>query len=237
MVLSTLFLCLSLQAGDEVVAPLQSWIAQGTSLEKPEFRRISDATEWLTFWKAHTKSNAAPPVLNPRSQMALVLPMQIAHHEQVAPIRQGSPTQVIGLKTGGVFQAQVSVEVQPTGQLPDPAAKPRTLVTIVIFPRSLLPVEYVLRAGPLIADAAFGSKGKLEGMPGAVTMKGALVWNPLEGGFWNFKADGKSYDLHGPVKGFKSGDLVEVFGRVEAGTACIHMCGTPFELESVRAAK
>jgi hypothetical protein len=118
-----------------------------------------------------------------------------------------------------------------------PASGPKTrmLLTIVVLPRSSLPVEFRRRTG--LEVGAFASAGRLEEEAGAVTLKGILRWTGVEGGAWILDQDRTHYDLHGRVEGVKSGDQVEVYGRVPTGMACIHMVGRIFLVESLHLAK
>ncbi|HXG93639.1 MAG TPA: hypothetical protein VNN73_14940 [Blastocatellia bacterium] len=64
-------------------------------------------------------------------------------------------------------------------------------------------------------------------------LTGELQWMGMEGGFWTLKSEGKTYGLHADRKlfeGLKSGQRVEVNGKVRTDMACFHMCGIIFEL-------
>ena len=69
------------------------------------------------------------------------------------------------------------------------------------------------------------------------TLKGKLERLDIEGGVWILKQDKTTYDLHGKIEGFKAGDAVEVEGQADPGGVCVHMCGTIFKVEKIRAAK
>lgn len=76
-------------------------------------------------------------------------------------------------------------------------------------------------------------------VPEAVTLIGRLVWNNLEGGFWELIAeDGKVYCLLGDRKLIESAlgsymDFVKVTGYSEPGTITFYMHGIPFKVISI----
>lgn len=68
-------------------------------------------------------------------------------------------------------------------------------------------------------------------------LRGKLGFTQVEGGVWELKEGDTLYDLHGDLKGFKPGDLVEVKGQIRRDLSCFHMRGTIFQVEAIRAAR
>ena len=218
------------QADGDPVVITQSWIAQPTAIGNPVLQRIADAAAWKEFWKRHTKSAAEPPAVNFEELMVLVLPGEVAVGEEVAPAQSGVQARLTDAALTVSFTLVIKAEDLP----PAAGAKTRTLLTIVALQRTSKPVEFRRRSDD--KDASFTPAGKVDGLPGALTLRGVLRRNPVEGGFWMLEAGPKRYDLHGKVEGLTSGDRVEISGLIPAGVLCFHG-GIIFDLESMRSWK
>src|SRR4051812_50059712 len=78
---ATLMFGILLQAADpegERVAIAHGWLAQSAAIDSPGFQCITTLAEWREFWKRHTASAAAPPAVDFRGLMVLILPAAVA---------------------------------------------------------------------------------------------------------------------------------------------------------------
>ena len=64
-------------------------------------------------------------------------------------------------------------------------------------------------------------------------ISGTLRYQKIEGGVWTLAYEGKTYDLHGDLRGFKDGDEVVVKGLAQPDRFCIHMVGIVFQVETI----
>jgi hypothetical protein len=73
--------------------------------------------------------------------------------------------------------------------------------------------------------------------PSPVTVKGTLVWNSFEGGFYGVVGVGQKYDIGNGLPGMESliGSQVEITGYPEPEAATFHMSGIWFDLQSYKA--
>lgn len=83
----------------------------------------------------------------------------------------------------------------------------------------------------LLAALSMACAGPEQAAQDAIS--GTLRYQKIEGGAWTLDYEGKTYDLHGDLRGFKDGDKVAAKGRARPDRFCIHMVGIVFEVETI----
>jgi hypothetical protein len=85
-----------------------------------------------------------------------------------------------------------------------------------------------------LALGALSALGQ-DGPPKPDVRRGTFRYDrALEGGAYILLSEGKQYDLHGDLSGFKDGDLIEVEGTLQPDRVCIHMTGPYFKVLRVK---